>query len=159
MSAPFVARLLLLQRLGSNLRAAVRQSLHKIPQQVDRLATLSLFIVSPRFPSLRTCLKSCIVEWWLGCLFWSKVLRSSFFWIANHLRVTGLARLAVATTQRPQRAANEYYPYLQLSWVFFPLELLCRQSLLMWIPVSLSKTSLITGAMNYVKSSFSCSHK
>jgi len=28
---------------------------------------------------------------------------------ASHLRVTGLARLAVATTQRPQRATNEYY--------------------------------------------------
>ena len=34
-SATFLARLLLLQRLGSHLRAALRQSLHKVPQQVE----------------------------------------------------------------------------------------------------------------------------
>lgn len=36
MSAAFLTRLLLLQRLGSDLRAALRQSLHKVPQQVPQ---------------------------------------------------------------------------------------------------------------------------
>ena len=68
-----------------------------------------------RFPSLRTCLKSCIVEWRPECLF---SIKSAQILLslppvcddqgrANNLRVTGLARLATATNQ-------EYYRYLVL---------------------------------------------
>jgi len=92
MSAPFLARLLLLQCLRSNLRTTLRQSLHKVPQQV------------PQPPHLPQILHSGVM---IGVSLFDQ--KCSDFWMrratpvmsraANHLRVSGLAWLAVATTQ------------------------------------------------------------
>ena len=79
----------------------------------------------------------------------------------DHLRVSGLARLAVATTQNGPNGLlmsiiaifNSKSHRWYLSWVLhlFPLELLYWQwwALPMWIPVPLSKTNVITGAKKY----------
>ena len=112
MSAPFVARLLLLQCLRSNLRTTLRQSLHKVPQQVDRqLFTFHNFLQVPQPPHLPQILHSGVM---IGVSLFDQ--KCSDFWMrratpvmsraANHLRVSGLAWLAVATTQWPHRAVN-----------------------------------------------------
>jgi len=109
MSAAFVARLLLLQRLRSNLRTTLRQSLHKVPQQVPQPPHLPQILHSGVMIGVSPFDQKCSDP-----LFLDEKGHPCDGRAANHLSVSGLARLAVATTQRPQRAVNEYYRCLQL---------------------------------------------